>query len=302
MAKRILFLIWLSLVLICSCNKNDTEESLSAVEGKHVIFIGLDGWGGHFDPSMMPFLRSKCDSGWYKLDKEAEMPTGSAPNWASIFMGVSPSVHGYLEWDSKLPSFSYDFETENNIYPTIFQLLRKQKNDSEIGIFCQWDGIKYLVDTLSVNAIGYFPLEHYSTETFCGNVADYIVNYKPLLCAVIFDEPDNSGHRHGFFSEEYDNMLSVLDSSIEKIELATQVAGIYDNTVFIVTSDHGGIDKRHGGNSSQELMTPFFIWGKPIKGNGLISGKMTQMDVAPIISELLRLQDAFIHNYSYLQK
>lgn len=296
------WLILLCTSLICSCNKSNSVDDLSRIEVKHVIFIGLDGWGGNYNLNTMPFLKGKIDGGWYKLDKEAEMPTGSAPNWASIFMGVSPDVHGYLDWDAKEPSFSYDIEIENNIFPTIFQCLRKQKPDSEIGVFCQWEGIKYLVDTLSIDTLGYYPLKSYTNEYFCKRVEEYVSVQKPSLCAVIFDEPDNTGHRQGFFTEEYNVLLSTLDSLIQDIEAATQKAGIYDSTVFIVTSDHGGINKTHGGDSQQELMTPFFMWGKPIKGKGHISSKMTQMDIAPIISELLGLHDSFTHNYNYLHQ
>ena len=228
-----LWLILLFPLLINSCNKSNGVESITGIEINHVIFIGLDGWGGHYNLNIMPFLKGKIDGGWYKLDKEAEMPTGSAPNWASIFMGVSPNIHGYLDWDAKEPSFSYDFEIENNIYPTIFQILRKQKPSSEIGVFCQWEGIKYLVDTLSINTLGYYPLKSYTNEMFCKSVKEYVSGQKPSLCAIIFDEPDNTGHRQGFFKEEYNVMLSTLDSLIRDIEIATQKAGIYESTVFI---------------------------------------------------------------------
>lgn len=46
---------------------------------------------------------------------------------------------------------------------------------------------------------------------------------------------------------------------------ATKEAGKYDNAVFIITSDHGGIGYSHGGDSPDELDTPFLMFGKNVK-------------------------------------
>ena len=42
-----------------------------------------------------------------------------------------------------------------------------------------------------------------------------------------------------------------------------------DDTIFILTSDHGGIDKGHGGKTMREMETAFIISGKNIKKGAL---------------------------------
>ena len=51
------------------------------------------------------------------------------------------------------------------------------------------------------------------------------------------------GHADGHDTPEYYNMLKVLDGYIAQIVEAVKEAGILDDTIFIVTSDHGGIKK-----------------------------------------------------------
>lgn len=42
-------------------------------------------------------------------------------------------------------------------------------------------------------------------------------------------------------------------------------AGIWDDTIFILTADHGGVNKDHSGKTMEEMQTPFIISGKNIK-------------------------------------
>lgn len=56
--------------------------------------------------------------------------------------------------------------------------------------------------------------------------------------------------------------LEELDGYIAEIVNAVKEAGMWDETIFIVTADHGGINKGHGGKTMQEMQTPFIISGK----------------------------------------
>ena len=65
---------------------------------------------------------------------------------------------------------------------------------------------------------------------------------------------------------------------------------IYDDSIFIITSDHGGINTSHGGRSLMEMDTPFIIAGKNIKQGGEFSEAMMQYDTAATIAEAFGLQ------------
>lgn len=257
----------------------------------HVVLIGLDGWGAYSLPKAdMPTVKELMNSGSYTLEKRTVLPSSSAPNWASMFMGAPTEIHGYTQWGSKTPEIPERFVGKNGIFPTIFQLLRDADPTAEIGVLYEWDGIKYLVDTLSLS---YHQQALPEVEGTDSQITDFAVKYikdkKPELLAVCFDEPDHVGHSIGHDTPQYYAKLHELDGYIARIVQAVKDAGIYDDTVFILTSDHGGINLGHGGITLVEMNTPFIISGKGIRNTGNFSEVMMQTDVSPTIAHILGL-------------
>lgn len=258
----------------------------------HVVLIGFDGWGSHsMSKADMPFLKKMMSLGSWTLQKRSVLPSSSAANWASIFMGASPEIHGYTQWNSKTPEIPSVVIGENNIFPSIFQLLHCQRDDSEIGLFFHWEGIKYVVDTVSIDYVAQLPVNgnlDWSAE-MTNSVKEYILERKPSLCTVIYDYPDHFGHSFGFDSKDYLESLRILDRSLEDIVQTTKKAGIFEKTIFVVTSDHGGLGKNHGGKSLQEMETPFLIFGYNIKKDFEIKESMMQYDIAATIAFIFGL-------------
>ena len=259
----------------------------------HVAFIGLDGWGSYeLEKSFahMPHVKAYAENGLYTDNKTAVLPTISAPNWASMFMGAHPDVHGFIN-NAKKPSISYTFDVKNNIFPTISQLAKNEEPTSKIGLFCQWGGLLYLVDTKSIDYVfqlpRFFPFSH---GILTNRIIKYVKESKPVLCTIVYDDLDHKGHKNGYFSDQYYSELEYLDASIEKITKAYKEARIYDDTVFILTSDHGGNGKTHGYDSLKELKTPFIMWGKGVNHIGYVGDEMEQKDVAIIMATLLNLK------------
>ena len=172
----------------------------------------------------------------------------------------------------------------------LFQLLREADPKAEIGTFYEWVGIKYLVDTLAVNkynqGINY---EKYPTE-LCEKAVKYIKEKKPTLTLIAWDNPDHVGHKEGHDTPAYYHKLEEIDGYIGKVMNAVKEAGILDETIFIITSDHGGINKGHGGKTMQEMETPFIISGKNIKKGHEIQASMMQFDVAATVAAIFKLK------------
>lgn len=90
---------------------------------------------------------------------------------------------------------------------------------------------------------------------------------------------------------EYYEKLKELDVYVGQIVQAVKDAGMLDDTIFILTSDHGGIDKGHGGKTMQEMETAFIISGKNIKkGLRFDDVSMMQYDVASTIARIFHLE------------
>lgn len=98
------------------------------------------------------------------------------------------------------------------------------------------------------------------------------------------------GHKEGHDTPAYYHKLEEIDGYIGKVMNAVKEAGILDETIFIITSDHGGINKGHGGKTMQEMETPFIISGKNIKKGHEIQASMMQFDVAATVAAIFKLK------------
>ena len=257
---------------------------------KHVVFIGMDGWGSYsVEKANMPNVKKLMADGAYTLKKRSVLPSSSAVNWASMFMGAGPEIHGYTTWNSKTPDLPSRVLNSHGIFPTICSLLREASPKAEIGCIHEWDGIAYVVDTLALSfhkQITAKPLNQHTTAC----AVDYIKSKLPALALIVFDEPDHVGHAIGHDTPAYYEKLEELDGYIGQIVEAVKAAGILDDTVFVLTSDHGGINKGHGGKTLLEMESPFIISGKGIKKGLVFEESMMQFDVASTIAYIFRLE------------
>ena len=285
--KRIITLLLLSFAAVCLL---PTPCSAKA-KAKHVVLIGLDGWGSYsVSRADIPNIKRLMADGCYTLKKRAVLPSSSAVNWASMFMGAAPELHGYTEWGSRTPELTPREVTSNGIFPTIFHLLRNARPEAEIGCLYEWDGIKYLVDTLALNHHALAPDYKKHPQALCDMAETYIKEKKPALLAVCFDNPDHVGHDAGHDTPEYYDKLKELDGYVGRIIQAVEEAGMLKETVFIITADHGGIEKGHGGKTMREMETPFIISGKNIKKGVEFSESMMQYDVASTVAHIFGLK------------
>lgn len=280
---RVLFFIISATTLCCSCSEKKAE---------HVVFIGLDGWGAYSLPKAdMPNVKKLMSEGAYTLKKRSALPSSSAINWASMFMGAGPELHGYTQWGSKTPELPSRELNQHGIFPTIFQLLRDNQPKAEIGCLYEWNGIKYLVDSLSLDFNYHVPNSQKTPQDLCQQAVKYIKEKQPNLVAICFDNPDHVGHADGHDTPAYYAKLQELDNYVGQIVQAVKDAGMIENTIFILTSDHGGINKGHGGKTMKEMETPFIISGKNIrKGICFDEISMMQYDVASTIAYIFNLQ------------
>ena len=98
------------------------------------------------------------------------------------------------------------------------------------------------------------------------------------------------GHNIGHHTKEYFDQLKTVDIWIGKIVAAVKDAGIENETVIIISSDHGGINKGHGGKTLSEVDIPWIAYGKGIKKNQELKNTMVIFDTAPTIAWLLGLK------------
>lgn len=260
---------------------------------KHVVLVGFDGLSAHAvksDKAKMPVFKKLMEQGASTLENRSVLPSSSAVNWASMFMGAGPELHGYTEWGSARPDLPSRVLTDNGMFPDIYYLLRKARPEAELGFIYEWGGMRNLVDTLSVSYLKPLALSAKNTEQAVADVTTYIKDKKPVFCSVIFGEPDGVGHGIGWETPEYFAMLEHLDRALGKIVQAVDDAGMMDETVFILAADHGGIRKGHGGKTMEEMQTAIVFSGKGVKAGYRIPESTMVFDIAGTVAWLFGLE------------
>lgn len=255
---------------------------------KHVVLIGCDGFGAYAVPdAKMPNVKKLMESGSYSLNARCVLPSSSAVNWASMLMGSGPTDHGYTEWDSKVPEIPSAVKTKYGIFPTIFSVIREQKPAAKTAAIYSWGGIGPLLEK---DAISIF-VPGKGKDNFCTDTTVTIIKRdKPTFTFLHLSEPDGAGHSIGHRTPGYYAELEKVDIRIGKIMQAVKDAGIEDETIIILTSDHGGTGLGHGGKTTDEIFIPWVISGKGVKANHEIKDVIMTYDTGATIAWILGLK------------
>lgn len=255
---------------------------------QHVVVIGVDGLSPHgIHNAKTPHMDALIARGAHTLRARAVMPTSSSPNWASMIMGAGPEQHGVTsnEWRPDNFAIAPTARGPAGIFPTIFGVLRQQRPEAHIAILHHWKDFARLVETDMIDWIANPATEILTTQ----RAVEYILEHKPTLLFVHLDHVDHAGHEHGWTSPEYLAAVALADDCVGKIVQAVADAGIANKTIVLVTSDHGGRGKNHGGATMDEIEIPWIIAGPGIAPGTEIATPVDTYQTAATIAYLFGL-------------
>ena len=101
---------------------------------------------------------------------------------------------------------------------------------------------------------------------------------------------DHAGHAFGWTSPQYYKEVERVDSLIAAITDAVEESGATASTVLLITADHGGLGKKHGGSSTNELLIPWILKGPGVAANREIQSRIDTFDTAPTIAHIFGLK------------
>jgi len=253
-------ILGLVIVLILSVQNYAGVPAIS----RHFIVIGCDGMSPDgIRNAKTTILDEMIQNGAGTFNARGVLPTSSSPNWASMLMGAGPEQHGITSnnWEKDDHSLPPVVAGAEGMFPTIFSVLKAQKQPTELGAIYHWDGFGRLFEKRFVDYD-----RHGETEDMTRDlIVDYIRQKKPDFLFIQFDHVDGAGHRFGHGTPGYFEAVEKADKLIGDVVQATKAAGIFDETTFLVIADHGGIGYGHGGETIDELEIPFILYGKGVK-------------------------------------
>ena len=210
---------------------------------------------------------------------------------------------------AKLASFAQWGEINTGLIENGFGVNKVYVPTATPGIHTDENGNQYYAD--SNGKIDYVYKD--SNGTVCLNyrdllnknmICDYLDEEIPTLMFVQFGGVDYAGEHGGvswaggsssnqfnggwggFGSSAYLQQITITDGYIGEIYAKYEAAGVLDDTLFIVTADHGGTGYSHGGTSDAEMNIMFAISGKTVNSECAFTG-MKIRNTAAIVAEAL---------------
>ena len=274
--------LWIIILLLAACNSGNHSDKLKG-DIRHVIVIGIDGMSVFgVRNARTPTLDRLMKEGSYTLRARGVLPTSSSSNWASMISGAGPEQHGVTSNDWERDAFILPAVTEGeeSIFPTIFSVVKKAHPERISGAVYQWGGFGRLVEKSFVDFDRATKDEWETAEI----AEKFIKEQHPVFTFIHFDHVDHAGHHDGHKTEKYLEAVTVADSLIGRIIESVKESGMIDNTLVIVSSDHGGIGYGHGGETPDEIEIPFIVWGKGIKKGHEIKHTVFTYDIAATVA------------------
>lgn len=261
---------------------------------KHVIILGIDGAGAGFKFADTPCMDRIFANGATTYSCLTSIPTISAECWGSLLIGVTPEVH-MLTNDIVGTNGYYNSAVRNDgldaskivrrpkeaELPTILKLARNAMPDATLSAFSNWTPIN---DGIIEQDIGVH-FDCGGDQALTDKVEKEMVEEKPTLFFVQYDSVDGVGHTTGYNNETYYEKISEIDKYMGQVYAGIEKAGMADDTLFIVTADHGGIDRFHGGTSDYEKYVFFGAAGKSVANIDI--NEMNIRDIPAIVCEAL---------------
>ena len=283
MKKIYLLYLFIFIFSFYACKQNKSPEA------KRVILIGIDGVSiNGFERAKTPNINKLIKNGAVSLKTRAVIPTVSGPNWASILLGAGPEQHGVTinGWTTTYRTIEPTVQDSDGYFPSIFDLIKEQKPDLKTAAFYDWKALGYLYNHKSVDKDEYVP----DYKNVFKKGIDWIKDNPEGFTFLYAGLPDEKGHAYQWESPEYIQAINDVDTQIGILIEALKNADLYEDTYFLVVTDHGGIGFGHGGMTMREIEVPWIISGKKIIKGKVIEQTNDLVNTATTIAYLFGLK------------
>jgi hypothetical protein len=226
---------------------------------KRVALIGVDGAGTFFRQADTPNIDRIFADGSVAYDVYTAIPSISAECWGSMLHGVTPDIHRLS--NGLASTVPYDPASP---FPSAFRIIRENDPDCELASFCNWNPINTGIIEEGLNVYK----DSASDGPLCDKICAYLEEHDPKFLFVQFDEVDGAGHGNGYGTEKHLQQISIEDGYIGRIWDTYVKRGFAEDTLFIVTADHGGFGHDHGGKTEEEMRVMYALRGKTVVKGG----------------------------------
>ena len=234
---------------------------------KRVVIISIDGLRPDMmTEALMPRHVQLMREGTTARDAWTIQESDTLPSHAAMLSGVGMSAHG-LSWNSYQANRGYIK------VPTVFSAARAAGLSTAMIV-----GKPKLKHIASPGTVDHFERPSYLCGGVAKRAAEYFASDHPDLLFVHFSDPDEYGHSHGWTSPEYKRAAQHSDRCLAIVLDA--IEGSRDDTLVIVTADHGGESRHHNGHDKPSRAIPWIARGPGVAAGASIDKPIHTVDTA----------------------
>lgn len=243
---------------------------------RRVLIISFDGLRPEaIELAPMPNLLALMQSGAYSLSAQTTFPSATLPAHASMLTGMCPQNHG-VNWND-------------------YNLVQGYAQGVDIFDLAHAAGLKTVMvigkqKLIQLTEPGSLNVYQYINDRDLV-LADWILANFPAdfgLMFVHFPTIDFMGHEHGWLSWEQLSVARRGDEALGKLLAALDERGLRQETIIIVTADHGGHEQSHGSRSPLDMTIPWVLSGPGVRP-GALTSSIQVTDTAATAAWVLQL-------------
>lgn len=218
-----------------------------------VLILSIDGFRPDaIELTPMRNLQALMQEGAYSLVAQTIFPSSTLPSHASMLTGLCPDKHG-VDWNDYLPNRGYANGTD------IFDLAHAAGLRTVMVV-----GKQKLRQITGPESTDLFEFINDRDTVIAARVAEIIPQGFDLMF-VHFPTPDWMGHEYGWLSPEQYSVLFRADEALQTILDTLQNVEMRNDTLIIVTADHGGHNTTHGTSQLEDMTIPWIIAGPGVR-------------------------------------
>ena len=219
----------------------------------------------------LPFIKKLKTNSTFCLKARSVVPALTLPCMTSMFHGVEPDRHSIFtnEWAPQIRPIKGlveqldDFGKRCAFFTT----------SEEVRDVCR---VNHLEQHLCFNAYR----QSNADEKVTSEAIQYVKEAMPDFMLVHLKGTDIAGHRYGYGSEEY------LQAVKQDVLLLEKIYEAVKEEHLIVTADHGGEGRNHGGNTPANIFVPMFFYGESFGRNQELEN-CSITDIAKTVASIL---------------
>ncbi len=209
----------------------------------------------------MPALRSVMTRGSFTMYAMTTDVAITLPSHTSMLTGVPPEQHGIHYNSDPKPG-----QPKSPAWPTLFGIAHRAGRTTAL---CAGKSKFSVLADSSVLDFRWLPARGSNApdSTVAETAARWIRTKRPDVLFVHLPGLDGAGHASGWGSPAQVRAATTVDHALARVLAALATAPTDDSTLVIVSSDHGGEGRSHGGMRASSRFIPWIVAGPGVRAN-----------------------------------